>query len=331
MAIERIDNARGVTLLIENTDKKMLQPVVLDGISLNRPRKDGPAKLDFKVMNDSILNFEEGNTVALNVDNTDMFAGYVFTKKRDKEGVISVTAYDQIRYLKNKGVLLYTNTKANDVVTMLAKDLNLQLGDIEDTGYIIPKRNENNTSMLDMIQTALELTLRNTNKMFVLYDDFGKLCLKYTENMDVPILIDEETAQNYSYESTIDKDTYNRIKLFYDNKNTGRRDVYMSIDSKTQELWGILQYCQSLNEKQTANASVMADKLLKHYDQKTRRLSINNAFGDVRVRGGSGIWVRLNLGDILVNHKMRVENVTHKFNDGIHTMDLELVGGLIFE
>ena len=36
--------------------------------------------------------------------------------------------------------------------------------------------------------------------------------------------------------------------------------------------------------------------------------------------------MRLNLGDMQVNNVMLVEQVTHHFNDGIHTMDLKLSG-----
>lgn len=331
MAISTITGSQGVTLLIQNTEGKILYPATLDGIQWLIQRKGAPSKLTFKVMNDKVLNFEEGHLVALNVNGVDAFAGYVFTKSRDKDGVISVTAYDQIRYLKNKGVLIYTHKKASDVVTMLANDFNLRVGETEDTQYIIPKRNESNVAMIDMIQYALDLTLQNTKKMYVFYDDFGKLCLKSTENLLVNIVIDEETAENYNYESSIDKQTYNQVKLYFDNKKTGKRELYVTKDSNNQIKWGILQLCESLNERQTENAAAKADALLRLYNRKSRKLNIKNAFGDIRVRGGSGVWVKLNLGDIIVDKRMLVESVTHNFQDNQHMMDLELRGGDIDE
>ena len=59
--------------------------------------------------------------------------------------------------------------------------------------------------------------------MYVLYDDFGKLCLKNLERMKVGLVIDEETGENFDYESSIDSDTYNQIKLTYDNSDTGKK------------------------------------------------------------------------------------------------------------
>ncbi len=85
--------------------------------------------------------------------------------------------------------------------------------------------------------------------MYVLYDDFGKLCLKNLERMKVGLIIDEETGENYDYESSIDSDTYNQIKLTYDNSDTGKREVYMAKDSSNIEKWGVLQYFDTIDEK----------------------------------------------------------------------------------
>lgn len=63
------------------------------------------------------------------------------------------------------------------------------------------------------------------------------------------------------------------------------------------------------------------------YDQKTRKLTIQNAFGDVRVRAGSAVVVALNLGDIVTNNYMVVNKVTHTFRGDEHMMELDLIGG----
>ena len=58
-------------------------------------------------------------------------------------------------------------------------------------------------------------------------------------------------------------------------------------------------------------------------------LLYTSALGDVRVRGGSSVIVRLTLGDIAVSNYMVVEKVSHKFDTQFHTMDLTLRGGEI--
>lgn len=54
------------------------------------------------------INFTEGDAVALMYDDVKMFWGYIFSKQRTKEQVITVVAYDQTRYLKTKKLIATT-------------------------------------------------------------------------------------------------------------------------------------------------------------------------------------------------------------------------------
>ena len=313
-----------VELLIQHGNNLFI-PAVEEGITWTTERKGCPGELQFKVVKDDFLSITEGDAVRLRVNDSDVFYGFVFKLKRDKEQIISVTAYDQLRYLKNKDTYVYENKTASEFVRMLATDFQLQIGSLEDTGFKIASRVEENTSLFDMIQNALDLTLQNKNEMYVLYDDFGKITLKNISNMQLNLLIDEESGENFDYTSSIDSDTYNKVKLTYDNEDTGKREVYIAQDSNHMNQWGILQYFDTLSEGE--NGQAKADALLSLYNKKTRNLSINNAFGDIRVRGGSMIPVILDLGDVKVQNMMLVEKCKHEFRDGEHFMNLTLRGG----
>ena len=119
-------------------------------------------------------------------------------RKRNKDGIISVTAYDQLRYLKNKWTYQYQNKRADEVVKMIADDFLLKTGTLENTGYRI-SRTEDNETLFDIIQNALDITVMNTKELYVLYNDFGKLTLRNIKNMKVNLLIDEETAETFDY------------------------------------------------------------------------------------------------------------------------------------
>lgn len=313
-----------VELLIQN-GSKVYVPVVEEGITWSTERAGTPGQLTFKVVKDEILNFTEGNAVRMRVDNKNIFYGFVFSKKRDKNGLITVTAYDQLRYLKNKDTYVYTNKTAGEFIKMIASDFGMRTGTLENTGYKIASRVEDNVSLFDMIQNALDLTLQNKKEMYIMYDDFGKITLKSLYSMRLNLLIDEETGENYSYTSSIDSDTYNRIKLVYENEEAGKRDVYIAQDSKNINEWGVLQYFDTLKEGENGKAKV--DALLQLYNKKTRNLSIQNALGDTRVRAGSMVIVQLNLGDVKLNNLMLVEKCKHNFNNDEHFMDLTLRGG----
>ena len=300
-------------------------PVVKEGARLTLERKGTPGKLEFTVVKGPGLNFAEGDPVKLTVNGTAMFYGFVFKKMRDKGGTIDVVAYDQLRYLKNKDTITEEGLKASDLLKRIATDFRLNLGTVEDTAYTLETIVEENQTLFDMIQNALDETLMNTKQLYVLYDDAGKLTLKNINAMKLNLLIDEETGENFSYESSIDEQTYNKIKLAYNNEKTGKRELFIAQDGAKMNQWGVLQYFEEVQTQ--TGASAKADALLKLYDQKTRKLTIQNAFGDVRVRAGSAVVVALNLGDIVTNNYMVVNKVTHTFRGDEHMMALDLIGG----
>ncbi len=312
-------------MTISSPKGEIIYPPVAEGVQLSSCRRGSPATLKFTVLKDQTMadlgGFAEGALVQLFADGKPLFQGYIFSKRRDREGAIDCTAYDQIRYLKNKDVLAYKNITAAEVVKRIAADNQLQIGEIAPTGYIIPRRSEVNVTLLDMIETALDLELTNKGQMFVLYDDCGRLTLKNIANLRVDLLINAGAAENFDYTSSIDEQTYNQIKL----ASEDRQKKYEATDEEHIKLWGKLQYFDTLKEGE--NGQAKADALLKLYNSKTRRLKINRALGDVRVRAGCLVGVALDLGDIVANTLMLVEKVTHTFKESEHLMDLTLRGG----
>lgn len=307
--------------------KTRYEPVVLDEVKVTWQRKSTPGKLEFKVHRKG-LKCTEGNAVALYVGKTKFFYGYVFQKSRSEEDIISITAYDQLRYLKNKDTYTYSG-KASDFIKRVAGDFGLNTGTITDTVYSIAPRLESDTTLFDMFQNAMDLTMMNTGKLYVLYDDFGALTLKDSEKMLTDVLIDRESCKGLNYTSSIDGETYNKIKLTYDNEETGKRDIYIAKDSSNINKWGVLQYFETLQDGENGQAKV--EQLLKYYNRKTRNLSIKDAIGSKKVRAGSWVVVMLNLGDVKVKNYMLVEKVIHKFKAGTHFMDLTLAGGEFVE
>lgn len=318
------------TELLISDGAKAYIPLVEEGVEWSTDRRSTPGKLTFKIVRDDIIRYAEGSAVRLRVDGAPVFYGFIFSQKQDKNGLITVTAYDQLRYLKNKDTRVFSGATAAQIVKSIADAYALNIGTLEDTRYVIPSRVEDNTSLFDMIENALDITLTNTGEMYVLYDDCGKLTLKNISSMYVGspgayLMIDEESGENYEYTSSIDSNTYNRVKLAYDNEESGKREIYIAQDSAHINQWGVLQYYDTLSEGE--NGQAKADALLKLYNSKTRNLRITNALGDVRVRAGSMVAVNLNLGDIQVKNFMLVEQAKHTFKNDQHLMTLTLRGG----
>ena len=313
-------------LLIQH-GKTIMYPPIVDGVTVEWERQGQPGKLTFEVIKTENLSFEEGDPCRFSVDGEPLFYGFVFDKSRSGSNPekVKVTVYDQLYNLKNKDTYVYSNKTATEVVKMIAEDFGLNLGTLDDTGYKIETRTEENTSLFDIIQNALDATTKAKTEMYVLYDKAGKLMLTNIGNMKLGLVINEDTAGNYEYKSSIADNTYNRIKLLYEDSDAGTRQVYIAQDSSNINKWGVLQYYEKLND--ATNAKTMADALLKLYNAKTRTLKISDALGDTRVRAGTMLVVMLGLGDINLSNFLLVEQVKHTFSNGQHLMELKLRGG----
>ena len=313
-------------LLIQHGGSIMLPPVV-EGVTIEWERQGQPGKLTFECVKTAGLSFQEGDPCRFSVDGKPLFYGFVFEKSRkgSNPNVIKCVVYDQLYYLKNKDTYVYEKKTACDLIRMIAEDFQLNVGDLEDTGYTIASRVEDNQTLFDIIQNALDETLKATGNMYVFYDDAGKLTLKSLGNMKINMLVDESTAGDYDYASSITSQTYDKIKLSYENKDTGKREIYIAQDGSHINQWGVLQYYEKIDS--TDNAKSMADSLLNLYNTKTRTLKIKDVLGDVRVRAGTLLVVVLGLGDINVSNYLMAEQVKHTFYDEQHLMEIRLRGG----
>ena len=302
--------------------KVLYFPPVVDGVTIEWDRKGQPGKLSFEVIKTETLNFSEGDACRFSVNGEPMFFGFVFEKSRQGKNPkqIKVTVYDQLYYLRNKDYFQYENKTATEVVRMLAEDFGLNVGALEDTGYKIASRTEDDKTLFDIIQNALDDTLKAKTTMYVLYDNIGKLTLTSIGNMKLGMVIDEETAGDYDYKTSIANNTYNKIRLFRE----GEEPVIVKDNSRIKQ-WGVLQYVEKVDDD-GINLQNVASSLLKLYDTKTRSLSIKSVLGDTRVRAGTLLVVMLGLGDINVSNYLLVEQVKHTFRDNEHLMDLKLRG-----
>jgi len=314
-------NKVDVSLIATHSGKKYDLPVK-DGMRAVFERKNAPGKLTFTTLADSKRKLYEGDSVELRINNNKFFYGFIFTLKPQKDGTLEVTAYDQLRYFKNKDTYIYSKKTSAQLLRMMAKDYSLQVGAIANTKKALT-RSEDNMTLFDIMQNSLDETLMNTGKIYTLYDSFGKLRLR--SPWKINILIDAETGQDYSYKSSIDEGVYNQIKLAYENKKTGTLDVYISRSGKNINRWGTLQYFEKIDDPSVAK--LKGKVLLQTYNRVSRTLSISGAFGSVSVRAGCLVPVLLNIYDVKVASYMLVDKVTHTFSNGEHTMDMDLSGG----
>jgi hypothetical protein len=301
------------------------RPLVVSSIKWTTQWQDTAGKLEFSILKDSALDIQEGNAVIFRMSGTGVFYGYIFEKSRVKDGIIKITAYDQLRYLKNTDTYCYKARRYDEVLAMIAADHRLTLGTLENTQYVIPGRVRNDETLFDTLKDARELTKNATGIDYVLFDDFGELSIKSTDSLQTDYLLCAETAENFSYKSSIDDDVYNCIQLYRDDDSTGNREKYVFKDAETINKWGLLQTTYKLENGD--NPYALGPLVLKALNQKKRELEVKGCFGDLRLRAGAKLCVNLDLGDVLYkNVNPIITKAVHSFNEQ-YTCDLTLLGG----
>ena len=262
------------------------------GCTWTTKRAGYPAALDLSVLRSAEVEWSPGGVLAVRDGAAGLFYGYVFKIGRDQGETVTVTAYDQTRYLKNKDTYVFHGRRADEIVAQIAADFKLKTGALAHTGYVIPSMVEDAQTLFDIILKALDLTLLNTGRMFCLWDDFGALRLsEVAVPAGLPVVGNGSLATGYTYTVDIDGQTYNKIKLVRDNKQTGRRDVYIQQDSGTMALWGVLQNYEKVDENlNEAQVKQKAGQMLELCNRPARALELE-AFALPEVRAGRVIYV----------------------------------------
>ncbi len=295
-------------------------------MELTMNRFDAPGKLSFTCIEEGAISMPEGSSVELTVDGIKMFKGYIFTIERNRDGETSYVAYDQLRYLKANASYVFENMTLGQIVQQIAADFGLVTGVLEDTGYAFPYLIKENEGCLDIIFDALAMTIYQTGKVFVFYDNAGALTLTEAKNLLTTTLIgDGSLVTEYAYKRDIDSDTYNRVKLVRKNEESGRTDVYVHEDTETIKKWGLLQYYDEVDENlNEAQIDEMCKQYLQYYNRVLQTITLE-AIGVPGIRAGSIVAVRIGaIDDLSVTRLLLVEKVTHSFESDDHTMSIEV-------
>lgn len=324
----RIGDTRANLYIQSRSNNKVFRCDALDGVTLKRePNK--PSVLSCTVTRglSEGVDIAVGDVIAFNINGChNQFYGYIFSRSIHGR-YCDIVAYDQIIYMqKNKDTLTYEGISASTLLYRLIDDYRLKTlvpATIMDTGYVIPKRIEDNVSILDMLTTALDLTYQNTGRRFYIWDDFGAISLCSEEWFAcVTNRVSMGFIQDYAYKEDMEE-LYNRIKLCREDSDGGRQ-YFTAEDAGAMTTYGYLQYFDRLEEGENGDAKAV--QLLSEKSGLNRGFTVSGAQGDIRVRGGTPIYVDF----FGVDHAeyirgwFRVNSVMHHFLGGLHTMDLDL-------
>lgn len=288
-------------------------------------RTGSPGTFKFTLNKCADIAFLEGDVVRFSVDGELQFYGWVFTKVKNRWDEIEVTCYDRLRYLKANASYAFYDYKVGDMIRQIAADFQLDVGAVADTGHAIPSFIKEDETVLDMIGEAVQQTLLNTGNIYVFFDDGNGLALQRPEDMISPVVIGERSLlTEYEYKTDIDEQTYNSVKLARPNEDTGRWEVVIAEDSANIGQWGLLQLYQTVDEDvNDAQMRAQAQASLAYYNRRMRTVKVNS-LGVPGLRAGQMVLMKVpGLGDINLDQYVLLEQVTHTWENDVHTMEFE--------
>lgn len=299
---------------------------LVGGIQYTTVLSGQPGKLTFTLQQDpkGILNIQNGSVIQFIRNDEGIFYGYVFTMGTDATDVYKIICYDQLRYLKNEETIYTSGKTVSGVFEELCKLHGIRnYKVVTPTNFICPGYLHDKKSLYQILEHQIQQADINDKKLYFIRDNFGVLEFNEIGNCKTNVVIgDKSLLTSYQYEISIDKDTYNQIKIIKDNKDTKKREVYTEKDSTTQKRWGLLQKLIKANENQNeAQIKQFAANILKLSNRETRTLKLS-ALGVQGLYAGSGFTV--NIPKLNTKQDMWVASATHNFRKDFHSMDLEV-------
>lgn len=287
-----------------------------------------PGKLTFSLKKDKSVTYNEGSVITFNVDGLNKFYGYIFTVGSSNDDLIPITCYDQLRYLKGKDTYVFKDATLGEQMTSVFNDYGLTYEITHEPTYKLPPTVNDNKTLFDMFQAGADKTLIAVNEWYFLRDDFGTIKLLEINQLKTNLIFSEgSNLLSFNHKSSIDKDTYNYIKLIKENKDEGVREVYIVKDSESIAKWGRLQYFDKVDESaNAAQIEQLADSLLLTKNRKTETMKFV-ALGEISLSAGDGIVIVIDdpqTQGFVAGRYYFITSCSHSFKNDEHTMSLQV-------
>lgn len=263
-------------------------------------------------------NFEQanialGDLVYLYDGSKQLFVGTVTNKERTASpGSASYTAKDFMHHLlRSSGTYKLKNKTPEKITKQLCTDLKIQTGTLAKTNTHIQKMYFEDQSIYDIIIAVYRKAKANTGKNYlpvmagkkVSVIEKGQPCgAKLTQGIDITDATYTRTTDNM----------VNLVKIY----NSKRKKLGQVQNKKHTSKYGIYQ--KVYQKEKGVNAKKKAKAMMEGI---TREASVE-AIGDVRAISGYAIDIQDRATGL--SGKFYITSDTHTFQDGAHTMSLEL-------
>lgn len=264
------------------------------------------------------INIKLGDLIYLYEGSDNIFQGIVTARSRtDEAGTVSYTVKDFMFYLlKSSGTYVFKKKKAESIAKIVCNDLQIQTGKLFQTNVstgnqlifdaekyyniILKSYNQAAKKMSAKYPPVFMPVMAGRKLSVIAKGQFSGITLKM--NSDITSSRYEENLENMVNQVLIYKDSGETVKIV-SNKSWVKK-------------YGILQ--EAYKEEKDVNSTNAAKQLLTGIEKKA---SVE-AIGNIACKAGYSVKIKDAVTQLC--GKFYIENDSHTWENGIHTMSLEL-------
>lgn len=290
-----------------------------ESLTWSGQRYKAARKIEARVRYKSI---QEGDTVLFKWKGKELFRGTVFNRQRKKDSMMAIRAYDMMQYLLlNSDVYIFTNQRADQIITRFCRDFEVPLGNIANTGYVIKSLAlTNETALYDIGLKSIVETDKQSKRRFRWYSDKGKVHLQPLTQKDMWVLETGVNIEDFNLFTSIE-DSATQVKMVAGDEDNPQSVVVT--DQAGKQRFGVLQRFERVSgDVNNAQLKERANNLLSKVKGVQSELDIQS-LGIAEVTSGQAVVV--NIEGEIKNKTYYVDTDTHVFIGNHHTMNLYVV------
>lgn len=265
------------------------------------------------------IDVTKGHQLIFSYKGKELFRGMIMSQQQSESFKIPITAYDNGIYLSNnKDTFVYENKTVHDIFIDVCKRFGVKYSDVAKTSYKIPELTKSKTTAWDAILDAISQDFKATGTKYYVNSSKGVLSLiKRRENILQWVLETGGNIMSYTYKKSIE-DIKTRLKILSD------EDKVYAVKKNT-ELEKKIGIFQDIEKK---DDDLSEAKLQEHIKETLKEISTPEISLSVEALGIpdviSGVGVYVIIDELGIKRTFYVDEDTHTFKGGSHTMNLTL-------
>lgn len=265
------------------------------------------------------IDVTKGHQLIFSYKGKELFRGMIMSQQQSESFKMPITAYDNGIYLSNnKDTFVYENKTVHDIFIDVCKRFGVKYSDAAKTSYKIPELTKSKTTAWDAILDAISQDFKATGTKYYVNSSKGVLSLiKRRENILQWVLETGGNIMSYTYKKSIE-DIKTRLKILSD------EDKVYAVRKNT-ELEKKIGIFQDIEKK---DDDLSEAKLQEHIKETLKEISTPEISLSVEALGIpdviSGVGVYVIIDELGIKRTFYVDEDTHTFKGGSHTMNLTL-------